>query len=68
MTSRNSDREMVELLLADGANPNAHVNSEGNAVYAARTTELRALLMARGGTLDLYDLVWLDGTTKSCGA
>jgi len=48
------------LLLAHGANPNGHVDSAGNAVYAARTPELRALLMARGGTLDPYDLVWLD--------
>lgn len=58
--ARIGDREMVELLLAHGANPNGHVNSAGNAVYAARTPELRALLMARGGTLDPYDLVWLD--------
>jgi hypothetical protein len=50
----------VELLLAHGADPNGHVDSAGNAVYAAKTPELRALLMARGGTLDPYDLVWLD--------
>jgi ankyrin repeat protein len=58
--ARAGDRELVELLLAHGADPNAHVNAGGNAVYAARTPELRALLMARGGTLDPYDLVWLD--------
>ncbi|HEY2017527.1 MAG TPA: ankyrin repeat domain-containing protein [Bryobacteraceae bacterium] len=58
--ARIGDREMVELLLAHGADPNGHVNSAGNAVYAARTPEMRALLMARGGTLDPYDLVWLD--------
>ncbi len=58
--ARAGDRELVELLLAHGANPNGHVDSAGNAVYAARTPELRALLMARGGTLDPYDLVWLD--------
>src|SRR5207302_841924 len=54
------DRELVELLLTHGADPNTHVDSSGNAVYAAKTPELRALLMARGGTLDPYDLVWLD--------
>jgi ankyrin repeat protein len=58
--ARAGDRELVELLLAHGADPNGHVDSAGNAVYAARTPELRALLMARGGTLDPYDLVWLD--------
>ena len=47
--ARAGDRELVELLLAHGANPNGHVHSAGNAVYAARTPELRALLMARGG-------------------
>ena len=58
--ARAGDRELVELLLAYGADPNGHVDSGGNAVYAAKTTELRALLMERGGTLDPYDLVWLD--------
>ena len=50
----------MELLLAHGADPNGHVDSAGNAVYARSLSELRALLMARGGTLDPYDLVWLD--------
>jgi hypothetical protein len=36
------------------------VECGGNAVYAASTPELRALLIARGGTLDPYDLVWMD--------
>lgn len=58
--ARAGDRELVELLLARGADPNSHVDSAGNAVYAAKTKELRALLMARGGMLDPYDLVWLD--------
>ena len=58
--ARAGDHELVELLLAYGADPNGHVDSAGNAVYAAKTPELRALLMARGGTLDPYDLVWLD--------
>lgn len=58
--ARAGDRELVALLLAHGADPNSHVDSAGNAVYAAKTPELRALLTARGGTLDPYDLVWLD--------
>jgi ankyrin repeat protein len=51
---------MVELLLKHGADPNGFVNAGGNAVYAARTREIRALLMAHGGYLDPYDLVWMD--------
>ena len=51
---------MVELLLDHGADPNAHVDSSGSATWAAKTPELRELLFARGGTLDCYDLVWLD--------
>ena len=47
------------MLLAAGADPNSYLNSAGNATYVARTPELRALLLARGGTLDTYDLVWL---------
>jgi len=58
--ARAGDRELVELLLARGANPNGDVDSGGNAVYAAKTPELRALLMAHGGRLDPYDLVWMD--------
>lgn len=54
------DRELVELLLARGADPNGDVDSAGNAVYAARTPELRALLTAHGGRLDPYDLIWMD--------
>jgi ankyrin repeat protein len=53
-------RDIVELLLAHGADPNGFVDSAGNAVYAAKTEEIRTLLMAHGGTLDPYDLVWLD--------
>jgi ankyrin repeat protein len=58
--ARAGDHELVVLLLAHGADPNGHVESAGNAVYAAKTPELRTLLMAAGGTLDPYDLVWLD--------
>jgi ankyrin repeat protein len=55
------NRARVEELLALGADPNIHVDSAGNSVYAAaRYPELRALLEAHGGTLDPYDLVWLD--------
>jgi ankyrin repeat protein len=50
---------LVETLLAHGADPNGSIDSAGSATYAARTRELRALLLARGGVLDAYDLVWL---------
>jgi ankyrin repeat protein len=50
---------LVTLLLDHGADPNAHVDSSGNATWAAKTPALRKLLYARGGTLDCYDLVWL---------
>jgi ankyrin repeat protein len=57
--ARAGDRELVELLLAHGADPNGSVDSSGSATFAARTPELRKLLLARGGRLDTYDLVWL---------
>jgi ankyrin repeat protein len=53
-------RELVELLLAYGADPNSSVDSSGNAVVAAATPEIRALLVARGGTPDPYDTTWID--------
>jgi ankyrin repeat protein len=53
------NRALVELLLAHGADPNAVIDSAGSATYAARTVELRALLVAHGGRLDVYDLIWL---------
>jgi ankyrin repeat protein len=58
--SRSGNRPLVDLLLAHGADPNSDVDSAGNATFAAGTPEIRALLMARGGTIDPYDLVWLD--------
>jgi ankyrin repeat protein len=54
------NRDLVEVLLAHIADPNAHVDCAGNALFAAKTPELRALLMAHGGTLDPYELVWMD--------
>jgi ankyrin repeat protein len=57
--ARAGDRPMVELLLAHGADPNGAIDSAGSVTYAARTPELRALLVAHGGQLDTYDLVWL---------
>ena len=57
--ARAGNRPMMELLLAHGADPNANVNAAGNAMFAARTRALRALLIAHGGKLEPYDLVWL---------
>lgn len=57
--ARAGNRALVELLLDHGADPSAHVDSSGNATWAARTPGLRALLMSRGGTLDCFDLIWL---------
>ena len=57
--ARAGNRPMMELLLKHGADPNANVNAAGNAMFAARTRALRALLIAHGGKLDPYDLVWL---------
>ena len=57
--ARLGNRTIVELLLDHGADPSAHVDSSGNATWAAKTSELRALLISRGGKLDCYDLVWL---------
>ncbi|HLG54036.1 MAG TPA: ankyrin repeat domain-containing protein [Vicinamibacterales bacterium] len=58
--ARAGNRKLVELLLAHGADPNGHVDAAGNATFAARTRELRALLTAHGGKVDPYDLVWMD--------
>jgi ankyrin repeat protein len=61
--ARAGNRELVELLLAHGGDPNGDVDCAGNAIFAAKTPELRALLMAHGGRehmLDPYDLVWMD--------
>ena len=52
--------ELVELLLSHGADPNSGVDSSGTAVSAAATPEIRARLVARGGTSDPYDTTWID--------
>ena len=57
--AREGDGALVEALLAQGADPNFHVDSAGSATYAAKTPEIRALLSAHGGRLDAFDLVWL---------
>ena len=58
--ARAGRREMVELLLAHGADPNSSVDSSGNAVLASATSDIRALLVSRGGTPDPYDTSWID--------
>jgi ankyrin repeat protein len=58
--ARKGDRAMVEILLAHGADPNGSVDSAGSAMFAAKTKEIRALLVAHSGKLDPYDLVWMD--------
>ncbi|MEM7585200.1 MAG: ankyrin repeat domain-containing protein [Acidobacteriota bacterium] len=57
--ARLGDRKMMELLLAHGADPNGYIDSSGSATYAAKTPEIRAVLIQHGGRLDPYDLVWL---------
>jgi ankyrin repeat protein len=58
--ARLGHRGLVELLLDRGADPNGAVDSSGNAVTAADTAEIRALLVARGGEPDPYDTGWID--------
>jgi hypothetical protein len=58
--ARAGNRALIELLLAHGADPNADVDSAGNATFAAKTRPLRALLMKHGGTIAPFDLVWID--------
>jgi ankyrin repeat protein len=58
--ARTGNRPLVELLLAHGADPSAQTDSGGNAVFAAKTKEIRELLKTHGGTVDPFDLVWMD--------
>ena len=57
--ARAGNRPMVELLLKHGADPNGFVNAGGNAVFAAKTAEIRKLLFDHGGYLDPFDLVFM---------
>ena len=58
--ARAGDRALCELLLAHGADPNGFVDAAGNSVFAARTNQLRALMIAHGGRIDPFDLVWMN--------
>ena len=58
--ARVGDRPLVELLLAHGADPQSTLDSSGSATFAARTPDVRALLLEHGGSLDPYDLIWLE--------
>jgi ankyrin repeat protein len=58
--ARTGNRPLVELLLKHGADPNGQTDSGGNAVCAAKTPDIRAVLEAHGGFLDPFDLVWKD--------
>jgi ankyrin repeat protein len=51
---------MVKLLLAHGADPNSEVDSAANPIMAG-TPEIRALLLAHGGIINPYDLIWNEG-------
>jgi ankyrin repeat protein len=59
LAARSGHEAIVRLLLDHGADPNAGVDSSGSPTFAARTPEIRKLLLDRGGRLDAYDLVWL---------
>ena len=54
VASQMNDRELVELLLAHGGDPNGGVDSGGNAIGWA-SPELRPLMIAHGGKLDPTD-------------
>jgi ankyrin repeat protein len=60
ISAGDGDQEMVELLLAHGADPFSDIDSGGSALAAAKTPEIRTLLAAKAGEreLDPYDLVW----------
>src|SRR5262249_23356918 len=54
------NRGLVELLLAHVADPNGNADCAGNALFAAKTPEVRSLLLAHGGKVDPYELVFMD--------
>jgi ankyrin repeat protein len=58
--ARQGNEPIVRLLLDHGADPNGFVNASGNSVFIAKTPAIRRLLIECGGTIDPYDLVWLD--------
>jgi ankyrin repeat protein len=53
-------RALVERMLTLGADPSSGIDSSGNAVTAAATPEIRALLVSHGGEIDPYDTTWID--------
>ena len=53
------NREVVELLLAHGADPNSGIDSGGSATWAA-IPEFRPMLLARGGKLSAEDLIGIE--------
>ena len=57
--ARRGAERIVESLLAHGADPNSYIDSSGSATYAAKSRGLRERLIAAGGVLTPYDLVWL---------
>ena len=57
--ARAGNRPLVELLLKHGADPNGFVDAGGNAVFAAKTSDIRQLLIEHGGYLDPFDLVFM---------
>jgi ankyrin repeat protein len=64
------DREMVDLLLAHGADPHSDIDSGGSALFAAKTPEIRAMLAARAGEASSTHTIssGKTRTTKLCVA
>ena len=57
--ARRGDAATARLLLGHGADPNATIDASGSATFAAKTRDLRRMLLHAGGRLDPYDLAWL---------